>query len=131
MRIISIACLIACMATGGRAGPGLGQEPRVTEGLIAVAIAYEIGQVCPDLSARRWRGISYLMQLRGVARDLGYSRREIDDFIADRAEKSRLEGIARQRLADMGARRGDAASHCHVGRRAMAERSVIGQLLTD
>lgn len=131
MRSVCFACLFAISAQSAQAGSGLGQEPRISEGLIAVAIAYEVGRVCPDIEARRWRGMSYLMQLRGVARDLGYSNDEIDSFINDSAEKARLERNARARLAQKGARRDNVAEHCAVGRREIAAQSVIGKLLKD
>jgi len=75
------------------------------------------------------RGLNYLNQLRSHARGLGYSNAQIDDFRKDKAEKDRLEAIARQRLANMGATPGDVASHCAVGRSEIAKESTIGYLL--
>jgi hypothetical protein len=101
----------------------------VTEGLIAVGIAYEISEVCGSISARTLRGLGYLNQLSNHAKGLGFTTAQIDAFRKDRAEKNRLESIARDRLASMGARRGDAASHCAVGRAEIAKESAIGYLL--
>ena len=127
--ILAPAALAAALATPAAAD--LGDEATVTEPLIAIGIAYEISKVCDSISARKVRGLTQLLSLRGKASDLGYSRAEIDAWIDDEAEKDRLEGIARQRLAAMGAARGDAAAHCEVGRTEIAKGSYIGSLLND
>lgn len=120
--------LLSLLATPAAAG--LADEPRITEGLINVGIAYEISEVCPDIDPRRIRGLRYLLALKSAAGDLGYSAAEIDAFIDDDAAKDRLEAIARERLARMGARRGDVDAHCRVGRREAAADSQVGRLLS-
>lgn len=121
-------------ATTLAAGPAAAQQNLsevgyVTEGLIAVGIAYEISEVCGDINPRTLRGIAYLNQLRSHAKGLGFSNAEIDAYVDNRAEQDRLEGIARARLAGMGAAPGDEASHCAVGRAEITKRSTIGYLL--
>lgn len=127
LRPIALAGLLA--ATPVMAKPPLGEVPAIRDGLIAVAIAYEISEVCPTIRARTLTGIARLNGLRGTARQLGYSRQEIDSFINDQAEKDRLEALARQELTRLGAVRGDAASHCRVGQAEIARRSAVGSLL--
>lgn len=107
----------------------LGQEPSITEGLIGVAIAYEVGEQCDSISARRLAGVNYLFQLKDAAADLGYSSAEIDAFVDNRAEQDRLEQIARQRLRDLGAVEGQPGTYCDVGRAQMAQGTIAGQLL--
>jgi len=65
----------------------------------------------------------------GRAGGLGFSNAEISAYTDDRQEKDRLEAIARERLAAMGATPGDVASHCAVGKAEMAKASAIGTLL--
>ena len=57
------------------------------------------------------------------------AQRSVRAYVDDDAEKDRLEGIARARLADMGAVTGQAATYCTVGRTEIARGSAIGQLL--
>jgi hypothetical protein len=111
--------------------PPLGQVESVTEGLIQTAIAYEIGKVCDGIDGRRLAGIAFLWSLESEARRLGYSRDEIEAFIDDDAEKDRLEGIARERLAAKGAVEGQPETYCEVGRAEIAAGSQIGRLLND
>ncbi len=107
----------------------LRDEPSVTEGLIAVAIAYEIGEQCGDLSARRLAGINYLFALKAEAERLGYSDAEIDAFVDNDAEQDRLKAVARTRLVALGAVAGQAQSYCDVGRGQIVSNTVAGQLL--
>lgn len=109
--------------------PPLGQVPAIRDGLIDVAIAYEISQVCPTINARLLRGIGRLNGLKSTARQMGYSRDEVNAFIDDPQEKARLEAMARDRLAQMGGVPGDVTSHCRVGQAEIARGSSIGSLL--
>ncbi len=120
---------IVTVAGASSAKPALKDVAYVREGIIAAGIAYEISEECADISARLFRGLSFLNGLKSHARDLGYSEAEIDAYIDDKAEKNRLEGIARARLADLGAVPGNAQSHCTVGRAEIAKGSAIGRLL--
>lgn len=103
--------------------------PYVSEGIIATGIAYEIGRVCPSLTARVLAGIFFLYELQSHAYDLGYSKAEVDGYINDKDEKQRLEGIARARLAAMGAVADQPETYCVVGRSEVAAQSQIGKLL--
>jgi uncharacterized membrane protein len=111
--------------------PPLGNEAAITEGLIATAIAYEIGKECDGVDARILRGLAYLNSLRDEARRLGYSNQEIDAYIDDEEAKDRIEALARERFAALGGVEGDAESYCAVGRAEIAKGSQIGQLLND
>ena len=127
---ILVAAAAGVMLAGNlSAKPALKDVAHVREGIIAAGIAYEISQQCGDISARLLRGYNYLNSLKDHARDLGYTEAEIDAYVDDDAEKDRHEGIARERLADMGAVTGQAATYCTVGRTEIARGSAIGQLL--
>lgn len=125
MRVIALMAALAASP----AAADLQNEAQITEGIIAVGIAYEISEVCPTLSPRRLRGINYLYSLKGIASGLGYSDAEIEAYIDDKSEERRLEGVARQRLAAMGAVAGNAETYCAVGRAEISKGSAIGRLL--
>jgi hypothetical protein len=74
----------------------------VRDGIIAVGMAYEIGDKCGSIEARYLRGLSFLNELKAQAASLGYTEAEIDAYIDDDAEKEALEAAARQQLADLG-----------------------------
>ena len=101
----------------------------VRDGIIAVGMAYEIGDKCGSIEARYLRGLGVLNQIKAEAAGLGYSDAEIDAYIGDDGEKDRLEAMARQQLADLGAVVGDEASFCAVGAAQIAAGTQVGQLL--
>lgn len=125
-RLAALAFLIAAPAT---AQVPLADQTEISEGLIAAAIAYEIGDKCDSLDARLLRGIAFLNSLRDRAGELGYSRDDIAAYMDDRAEKRRLEAIARARLAEMGGVVNDWETYCAVGRAEIAAGTQIGVLL--
>lgn len=134
MKRFAIASVLGASLMLGAPGaalakPSLGQVAPIRDGLIAVAIAYEISEVCPSIKARKVAGVSYLLGLKSKARKLGYSNAEIDAFTDSKAEQDRLERLARAALTKMGGQPGNAESHCAVGRAEMAKGSVIGRLL--
>ena len=119
--------IVIAGATAARAD--LRDERQITEGLIATAIAYEIGDKCADIDARLVAGVNYLWSLRRLAQEMGYSEAEIDAYVDDREEQRRLEAIARDRLRSLGAIPGQWETYCTVGRAEMAADSRIGRLL--
>lgn len=120
---------LALAATSALANPPLRDVTRITEGLIATGMAYELSEKCSSLNARTLRGINFLFSLRQHAQELGYSDAEIEAYTDNRAEQDRLEAIARERLAALGVREGDEASYCRVGRDQIAQGSQVGRLL--
>jgi hypothetical protein len=125
------AGLISTVAFAGSlsAKPALKDVAHVRDGIIAAGIAYEISEQCGSLRARLFRGLTYLNGLKGHARSLGYTHDEIDAYINDNTEKNRLEGIAREQLAALGAVVGLEETYCTVGRAQIARGNAIGYLL--
>jgi len=123
------AVLLVLFGTQAAALPPLEEVPAVRDGLVAAAIAYEIGRTCDGVDARLLRGVAFLEGLKGEARRLGYARGEIAEFIDDEAAKARLEADARAILRGKGAVPGDPQSYCAVGRAEIAAGSQIGRLL--
>jgi hypothetical protein len=126
----AIICLFALPAFASGLPP-LARNTAITDGLIAVGMAIEISEQCPEISARTLKGLLYLNALKHDARAAGYSGEQIDAFIDDNAEKAKLETRARAILAERGAVPGDPDSYCTVGRAEVAADSATGRLLRD
>lgn len=124
-----LAFIVLAAPAAAQDVPALSRDPRITEGLFATAMAYEIGRVCPTLDGRRVEGLAFLLSLQAYARSQGFSQDEIDAYIDDEAEFDRLEGIARERLAGMGAVEGQPGTYCAVGQAEIAKGSQVGRLL--
>ena len=127
--LASWGLLTVMLATPLAAQTPLRDVAKVRDGIIFVGMAYEISEQCDELSARLFRGLGYLNSLRSHARELGYSEAEIEAYIDDRAERDRLEAIARTALADLGVVDNDADSYCAVGRAQIAANTRVGWLL--
>ncbi len=127
--MIGLVAGMAILAGATAAQSSLSEVPRITEGLIAAAIAYEIGDKCDTIDARLLRGMAFLEGLRDHARSLGYSEEAIRAYMEDRGERERLKDIARARFAAMGGVEGVPETYCAVGRAEIAAGSEIGRLL--
>jgi hypothetical protein len=127
--LTAAAAALALVAGSGAANPEIGRVTHITEGLITTAIAYEIDRVCDELGGRRIAGINFLWSLKDHASSLGFSDAEIRAYVDNKAEKDRLEAIARARLREMGAVEGQPETYCAVGRAEMAAGSPIGRFL--
>ena len=134
MKKSSVLILSILVATAGFAGSVSAQSAlkdvqRVRDGIIHVGMAYEISERCDSLRPRTFRGISFLNSLKNHANELGFSDDEIEEYVNDDAEKDRLEGIARQELARLGAVAGNDDSFCNVGRAQIDANTRVGWLL--
>ncbi len=129
MHRLTLLLTLALLAQPAVALGPLKDVDHVRDGIISVGIAIEIGDKCGSIEARYLRGVSFLNGLKDHAAGLGYSDAEIEAYVDDDAEKDRLEAVARQRLADLGAVVGDEASYCAVGQSQIAADTPVGQLL--
>lgn len=129
LKVLGVIAVVALLAGATSARAELRNVTAVSEGIIAAAIAYEIGDKCGPVDARLLRGIGFLNGLKSHAASLGYSNAQIEAYVDDKAEQDRLEAIARDRLRAMGAVEGEPETYCTVGRAEITSGSPIGQLL--
>ena len=128
-QILMTAAVLATALTGTARAEGLKDEAEIRDALLVVGMAYEISQKCESIDARTVTGIRTLLNLKSRARELGYSNAEIDAYIDDKAEKKRLEGIARGQLVQLGVVAEEPETFCTVGRDQIAKGTGIGRLL--
>ena len=128
-KILMTAAVLATALTGAARADGLSDEAEIRDALLVVGMAYEISRKCDSIDARTLTGIRTLLNLKSRARELGYSSDEIDTYIDDKAEKKRLEGIARGQLAQLGVVADDPETYCTVGRDQIAKGTGVGRLL--
>ena len=117
------------LAAPALAKPGLQNETKINNGLLAVGIADEIRKKCDSISARTLTALGFLQGLKRQARAKGYTNAEIDAYTSSRVEKAKMRKRGEAYLAQFGASPSDPASMCRVGRAEIAKRSQIGVLL--
>ncbi|MDJ0823300.1 MAG: DUF5333 domain-containing protein [Paracoccaceae bacterium] len=119
----------ASLALPAAAKPPLRDVAEIDDGLMAVAIADEIRKTCDDISARMFRAMATLSDLKSRAKSLGYSEEEIEDYVTSKAEKTRMRAKAEAFLADQGVDAKSDRELCRFGKKEIARTSDIGRLL--
>lgn len=84
---------------------------------------------CPSISARMFVVMGRLYDLKSYAEAQGYSEADYDAFRKDPVQKARIKAEAADYLAKAGAKPGDIASYCQVGRDQIAKGTAVGRLL--
>lgn len=129
MRLIPASILCLCIAMPAAAKPPLREVAEIDNGLMAIAIADEIRKSCDGIEPRMLRAISQINTLERKARDLGYSKDEIDDYVTSKAEKARMRQKAETWLASQGVNVRDRGALCQFGRDQIAAGGPIGYFL--
>ena len=91
MHRLTVTLTLALTAQSAFALGPLKDVATVRDGIIAVGMAYEIGDKCGSIEARYLRGLGFLNQIKADAAQLGYSDAEIDAYIGDDAENVALD----------------------------------------
>lgn len=130
MRLLT-ATLIVALSVGGVASakPPLRDVAQIDDALMHVAIADAIRKSCSDIDARLIRAYSELNRLKALARDMGYTDDEVEDYVTSKAEKARMKDKAEQFLQANGVRPDDIPALCRFGQSQIQAQTDIGQLL--
>jgi hypothetical protein len=108
--------------------PALRDVPVLDNGLFTLGLADQIRKTCPTISARMFAALGAFSDLRQTAKDMGYTRAEVEAHMDSDAEKDRLRARARSYFEEKGLRP-DAAGHCTLGEMEIAAESDVGRLL--
>ena len=127
--ILIAAGLASVLPLTAAAKPSLRDIPEIENVLFAAAIAHEVSEICPSLSARRMKGLSRALKLRARANELGYSDNEIRAYITSDAEKARMRAKGESFLKANGVVYGKPESFCVFGHAEIAKSSAVGALL--
>ncbi|MCZ4351163.1 DUF5333 domain-containing protein [Roseovarius aestuarii] len=119
--------LTAFAAQDARAG--LREESDINAGLLAIAAADKIRRACDDVSGRLWVARNYLMGLKELAGERGYSETEIDEYVNNSANKAEMRKLRNAYFKSKGASNLDHASLCRLGREEIAAKTQIGAFL--
>jgi S-adenosylmethionine synthetase len=129
MRLIASALILASLASPALAKPPLRDVAKIDNGLMAIAIADEIRKECDDIKPRMIRALSQLNTLKGMAKEMGYSEEEIDDYVNSKAEKTRMRQKAETWLAGQGVDAKDTRALCAFGKADIARGGPVGSFL--
>ncbi len=128
--LIGAAALIAAGAAASATDwSAMRADQRVQSELLGASMAYILVEQCAPIKLRRLKLVANALSLTSHAKGLGYSGDEVEAYVNDKDEQARFRARAMERLAELGAREGDAASFCEVGRAEMEKGSYVGALL--
>jgi hypothetical protein len=129
MRVILGAILGFGLAVPGASAASLAQETDINERLMEMSVADEIRKRCDSISARMFRGLGLMNELKAEAVARGYSEAEIEAYVKDREEKRKMRARADAYIRARGAEPNDGPSLCALGRDEIEKQSRIGALL--
>lgn len=130
MRLLTAAAILF-FSIGGAASakPPLRDVSQIDDALMYVAIADAIRKSCDNINARLIRAYSELNRLKSVARDMGYTEKEVERYVTSKDEKNRMKAKAEQFLQANGVRPDDTPALCRFGQEQIQAQTEIGQLL--
>lgn len=135
MTIRTVLLAAGLSATAGMAFAtdygALRKDSRMHNELLGASIAYLIDENCSTLKLRKFRLLNKALSLRSHAVGLGYSTSEVMAYVDSKAEQDRFRAIAEPMLAKRGAKPGNEASYCAIGRENMKKGTFSGTLLTE
>lgn len=141
IHLLPLAKVVGSATLGALLGLGLGmqapaaqagslaQEADINQRLMEMSVADEIRKRCDTISARLFKGLSLMRELKAEAMARGYSVAEIEAYVTDKEEKRKMRGRADAYIRERGAAPNDGPSLCVLGRDEIAKQSRIGQLL--
>lgn len=126
-----LAALLGAIAFGAPAHAlePLSQEKYINDRLIAARIADRVRRTCDRIDGRLFYAFGEARKLKSYARNKGYTNAQIDAFLDSKADKKRIYAVAEDYLLRNGAKKSDPQTFCAIGRREIANRSIIGSLL--
>ena len=107
----------------------LPEEAHINGQLIAGAAGDILRKECPTITARMLVVYGKLFDLKSYAESKGYTEAEVKAFLQDADQKARVKAAAMAYLAAAGAKAGDRASYCSVGKSEIAKGTLLGSLI--
>jgi len=126
----------AAMASGAtpqsQVNDTLRHTPEIYNGLFTAALIKHVVDTCPAISPPgRLSRVNYFLALYNRARNLGFSRAQIEAFVEDKQEQARLQRIVEAHLMRAGVVPDSETSVCAYARAQIAERSALGRQLRE
>ena len=126
--VVALAVLLPGLALADGKVP-LPQETHINEQLIAGAAGDILRKECPKIEARLLVVWGKLFDLKSYAESKGYTEAEVKAFLQNADQKARVKAAAMAYLAAAGAKAGDRASYCSVGKSEIAKGTLLGSLI--
>ena len=97
--------------------------------LLQISVANKISEECTSIDARKIKGLFALLQIKSVAKELGYTDNEINEFVSSEENKKKLKNETDIYLLDNGVDLNNVKIICLFGHREIDQETTIGSLL--
>ncbi len=124
-----VAALVMTTVAATASAKSLRDEPTIDRPMLSVAMAIEISDKCPSISARTLKGLNYLWGLKSAAKRLGYSDAEIKSYVESDAEKARMRDLGEAYMRSKGLDPASVADLCTLGSNEIVANTLTGSFL--
>ena len=97
--------------------------------LLQISVASKISEECTSIEARKIKGLFALLQIKSVAKELGYTDNEINEFVSSEENKKKLKNETDVYLLDNGVDLNNVKTVCLFGQSEIDQETTIGSLL--
>ena len=97
--------------------------------LLKISVANKVSEDCESIDARKIKGLMALLELKNVARNLGYTSDEIGEFVNSEENRERLSKHTDEFFKDSGVNMENSNAICEFGMNEINEKTPIGSLL--
>jgi hypothetical protein len=97
--------------------------------LLQISVASKISEKCTSIEARKIKGLFALLQIKSVAKELGYTDNEINEFVSSEENKKKLKNETDVYLLDNGVDLNNVKTVCLFGLSEIDQETTIGSLL--
>ena len=97
--------------------------------LLQISVASKISEECTSIDARKIKGLFALLQIKSVAKELGYTDNEINEFVSSEENKKKLKNETDIYLLDNGVDLNNVKVVCLFGQSEIDQETTIGSLL--
>lgn len=128
-KVLSISILLIAAPIAAKAGHPLWNDSRVHKELFDIAVADQVRKNCSSISGRIILGMRQVRDLYAHAQSLGYSRKQVEDFVNNKAEQNELRIRVLAYFAKNSASVSTPNGLCALGKREINNNTGIGRLL--
>ncbi len=97
--------------------------------LLEISVANKLSEDCESIDARKIKGFMALLEVKNVAKNLGYTSEEIGAFVNSEDNRDRLSKQTDKFLEDNGVNLEYSDAICEFGMNEIDEMTPIGSLL--
>ena len=97
--------------------------------LLKISVANKVSEDCESIDARKIKGLMALLEVKNVARNLGYTSDEIGEFVNSEENRERLSKHTDEFFKDNGVNIENSNAICEFGMNEINEKTPIGSLL--